>query len=126
MRPVFPSITFPNHYSLVTALHPGNHGIVENGFFDPARNVSYSFRDQATVTDGSWYGGEPIWVTAERQGMVSACFFWPGSEAAVKGVRPTLWNKYDVNVPNAERVATVVLRKKFLLSQMLCSRCDLL
>ena len=108
MRPVFPSITFPNHYSLVTGLHPGNHGIVENAFFDLARNATYSFRDQATVTDGSWYGGEPIWVTAERQGMVAACFFWPGSEAAVKGVRPTLWNKYDGTVPNAERVATVV------------------
>ena len=108
MRPVFPSTTFPNHYSLVTGLHPGHHGIVENGFFDPARNAAYSFRNEATVTDGSWYGGEPIWVTAERQGMVAACFFWPGSEAAVKGIRPTFWNKYDGTIPNAKRVATVL------------------
>ena len=108
MRPVFPSTTFPNHYSLVTGLHPGHHGIVENGFFDPARNAAYSFRNEATVTDGSWYGGEPIWVTAERHGMVAACFFWPGSEAAVKGIRPTFWNKYDGTIPNARRVATVL------------------
>src|SRR5687767_8370331 len=108
MRPVFPSTTFPNHYSLVTGLHPGHHGIVENGFFDPARNAAYSFRNEATVTDGSWYGGEPIWVTAERQGMVAASFFWPGSEAAIKGVRPTSWNKYDGTIPNADRVATVL------------------
>ena len=54
------------------------------------------------------YGGEPIWVTGERQGMVTACFFWPGSEAAIKGVRPTLWNKYDGSVPNSARVATVL------------------
>ena len=108
MRPVFPSITFPNHYSLVTGLYPGHHGIVENGFFDPVRNAAYSFRNEATVTDGSWYGGEPIWVTAERQGMVSACFFWPGSEAAIKGVRPTIWNKYDGNIANPARVATVL------------------
>jgi predicted AlkP superfamily pyrophosphatase or phosphodiesterase len=108
MRPVFPSITFPNHYSLVTGLHPGHHGIVENGFFDPLRNAAYSFRNEATVTDGSWYGGEPVWVTAERQGMVAACFFWPGSEAAIKGIRPTFWNKYDGTIPNPTRVATVL------------------
>ncbi len=108
LRPVFPAITFPNHYSLVTGLYPGHHGIVENSFFDPVRNAAYSFRDQATVTDGTWYGGEPIWVTAESQGMVAACFFWPGSEAAIKGVRPTFWNKYDGTVTNANRVATVL------------------
>jgi predicted AlkP superfamily pyrophosphatase or phosphodiesterase len=105
LRPVFPAITFPNHYSLVTGLYPGHHGIVENSFFDPARNAAYSFRNEATVTDGTWYGGEPIWVTGESQGMVTACFFWPGSEA---GVRPTFWNKYDGTVSNANRVAAVL------------------
>ena len=107
MRPVFPTITFPNHYSLVTGLYPGHHGIVENSFFDPVRNQAYSFRSP-TVSDGSWYGGEPIWVTAERQGMVAACFFWPGSEADIKGIRPTFWNKYDGTVPNDKRVDTVL------------------
>ena len=108
MRPVFPAITFPNHYSLVTGLYPGRHGIVENSFFDPVRNAAYSFRNDATVTDGTWYGGEPIWVTGETQGMVAACFFWPGSEAAIKGVRPTFWNKYDGTISNGVRVATVI------------------
>ena len=108
LRPVFPAITFPNHYSLVTGLYPGHHGIVENSFFDPVRNAAYSFRNEATVTDGTWYGGEPIWVTGESQGMVTACFFWPGSEAAIKGVRPTFWNKYDGTVSNANRIATVL------------------
>ena len=103
MRPVFPTITFPNHYSLVTGLYPEHHGIVENSFFDPVRNASFSFRNFQSVSDGTWYGGEPIWVTAERQGMVSACFFWPGSEADIKGIRPTFWNKYDGSVP--ERTA---------------------
>ena len=108
LRPVFPAITFPNHYSLVTGLYPGHHGIVENSFFDPERNAAYSFRDQATATDGTWYGGEPIWVTGESQGMITACFFWPGSEAAIKGVRPTHWNKYDGSVSNAARVGKVL------------------
>jgi predicted AlkP superfamily pyrophosphatase or phosphodiesterase len=108
MHPVFPSITFPNHYSLVTGLYPEHHGIVENSFFDPVRNAAFSFRNPLTVVDGSWYGGEPVWVTAEGQGMVAACFFWPGSDADVKGIRPTFWNRYDGTVPNEQRIETVL------------------
>ena len=108
MVPVFPSLTFPNHYSLVTGLHPGRHGIVSNRFYDPARQASYAYTDPKTVSDGAWYRGEPIWVTAEKQGMVSACFFWPGSEAAVQGVRPTFWNRYDGSVANQTRVQAVI------------------
>jgi predicted AlkP superfamily pyrophosphatase or phosphodiesterase len=109
MVPVFPSLTFPNHYSLVTGLHPGNHGIVANRFYDPARKETYSIGSESqTVSDATWYRGEPIWVTAEKQGMVSACFFWPGSEAAIQGVRPTIWNRYDGNIDNAARVTTVL------------------
>ena len=87
--PVFPSKTFPNHYSIVTGQYAESHGIVANRFFDPARNESYALGDAKTVLDGSWYRGEPIWVTAERQGMVSASYFWVGSEAAIEGIRPT-------------------------------------
>jgi predicted AlkP superfamily pyrophosphatase or phosphodiesterase len=108
MVPVFPSLTFPNHYSLVTGLYPEHHGLVENTFHDPDRHQTYSIRDQAAVSDGTWYRGEPIWATAEMQGMVAACFFWPGSEAAIGGVRPTLWNKYDGSIPNDTRVHTVL------------------
>ena len=108
MMPVFPSLTFPNHYSLVTGLYVERHGIVSNTFYDPVRRQTYSLTDRATVTDGSWYRGEPIWVTAETQGMVAGMFFWPGSEAAIKGVRPTFWKDYDSNVPNADRVNGVL------------------
>lgn len=92
--PVFPSKTFPNHYSIVTGQYAESHGIVANRFFDPVRNESYALGDPKTVLDGSWYRGEPIWVTAERQGMVSASYFWVGSEAAIKGIRPTYVKKY--------------------------------
>jgi predicted AlkP superfamily pyrophosphatase or phosphodiesterase len=108
LHPVFPTITFPNHYSLVTGLYPEHHGVVENSYFDPVRNAPFSFRNPLTATDGSWYGGEPIWVTAERQGMVAACFFWPGSDADVKGIRPTHWNRYDGTIPNERRIETVL------------------
>ena len=105
---VFPTLTFPNHYSLVTGLRPDRHGLVSNIFFDPIRRQTYSFRDPGTVSDGSWYRGEPIWVSAERQGMVAACYFWPGSEAAIGGIRPSLWTKYEGAVPNHVRVDTIL------------------
>ena len=108
MVPVFPSLTFPNHYSLVTGLDPQRHGIVSNRFYDPARKDTYVYTDARTVSDGSWYGGEPIWVTAESQGMVAACYFWPGSEAAIKGIRPTTFNKYTSGVTNEARIQTVL------------------
>ena len=108
MVPVFPSFTFPNHYSLVTGLHPGRHGIVNNRFYDPVLKEAYAYTDPEQIIDGRWYRGEPIWVTAEKQGMVSACFFWPGSEAAIQGIQATLWSKYDGKIPNAERVKTVL------------------
>ena len=108
LLPVFPSLTFPNHYSLVTGLYPDRHGIVANSFYDPARKQTYSLSDRKAVTDGTWYGGEPIWVTAEQQGMVAAMFFWPGSEAAIKGIRPTYWKDFDATIPNAERVTGVL------------------
>ena len=108
MIPVFPSLTFPNHYSLVTGLFPDRHGVVANSFYDPGRGSKYTMTDENSARDGSWYGGEPIWVTAETQGMVAACYFWPGSEAAIKGVRPTIANRYDGKIPNAERVKSVL------------------
>ena len=108
MRPVYPSLTFPNHYSIITGLYPEHHGIVANTFYDPSRNAVYSYRDSGTVTDGTWYGGTPLWVLAEQQGMRSASCFWVGSEADVQGTRPTYYLKYDVAFPNSRRVAQVL------------------
>ena len=106
--PAFPSKTFPNHFTIVTGLEPQHHGLVANRFFDPARNASYGMSDTLAVRDGTWYHGEPVWVTAERQGMVAASYFWPGSEADIGGLRPTRVKAYDGKVPNADRVDTVL------------------
>ncbi len=104
MLPSYPSITFPNHYSIVTGLYPEHHGIVANSFYDPARKETYSYHDSKTVGDGTWYGGTPLWVLAELQGMRSASFFWMGSEADIQGVRPTYYLKFDARSPNPKRV----------------------
>lgn len=105
---VFPTKTFPAHYSIATGMYPEAHGIVNNTFYDPQRGATYSIRDRETVGDGSWYRGEPIWVTAERQGMVAASFFWVGSEADIQGVRPTTWKPFDGRIPNETRVDSVL------------------
>ena len=106
--PVFPSLTFPAHYSIATGLYPGSHGLVTNTFYDQALDRTYSLSDRETVEDGRWYGGEPIWVTAEKQGMVSAAFYFVGSEADVQGIRPSHWKRFDPIVPNEVRVDTVL------------------
>ena len=108
MIPVFPSKTFPNHYSIVTGMYPETHGVVGNSFWDPQRNAGYGMSDSNAVIDGSWYRGEPIWATAEKQGMVSASYFWVGSEAVIAGVKPSMFKKYDGRVSNARRVDSVL------------------
>ena len=76
--PGFPSSTFPSHYSIVTGLHPGKHGIIGNSFFDRSRDAIYRLGNRDAVEDGSWYGGEPLWVAAEKAGLRSASFFLGG------------------------------------------------
>ena len=99
-RPEFPSKTFPNHYSMATGLTPGQHGIVVNSFFDPARGEMFL---RTSASEGKWFGGEPIWVTAERAGHSStAAYFWTGSEAEIQGVRPSYWNPFDATRPDSE------------------------
>ena len=102
--PAFPTLTFPNHYSIATGMYPGRHGLVGNTMMDPSFGATYSMRDREAVGDGRWYGGEPIWVTAETQGMTTASYFWVGTEAPVQGLRPTRWKRYDGSVPYEARV----------------------
>jgi predicted AlkP superfamily pyrophosphatase or phosphodiesterase len=106
--PCFPSGTFANHYSMATGLHPDHHGIIMNSFYAPDLGKHYSIRLRHTVEDGAFYGGEPIWATAKRQGMVTATFFWVGSEAAIGGVQPDFWKRYDRTVPFEDRIDTVM------------------
>jgi alkaline phosphatase D len=107
--PSFPSTTFANHYTLATGLYPDHHGIVLNNFYAPDFQQYYNKRrERETVRDGKFYGGEPIWVTAEKQNMKSATFFWVGSEAAIKNVRPTYWKLYQQCLPFEQRIDTVI------------------
>jgi predicted AlkP superfamily pyrophosphatase or phosphodiesterase len=110
MRPSFPSKTFPNHYTLVTGLRPDHHGIVENNMEDPAiPGVTFKMSDRRAVVDRRWWDeGEPVWVTAERAGIRTAPMYWPGSEAPIHGVRPSLWLAFDPAKPAAARADQIL------------------
>ena len=102
--PVYPSNTFPNHYTIVTGLYPSHHGIVNNTCFDAADGRFFRSSQPASAHDVRWWGGEPVWITAVKQGRVSACAFWPGSEAAIGGVHATYWRPYDYAIPFERRL----------------------
>ena len=106
--PVFPSSTFTNHYSIVTGLYPGRHGIIGNTFYDRARSEMYRMTKRTSVEDGQWYLGEPLWVAVEKAGGIAASYFWVGSEADIQGIRPTHYKKYDGRVKNSRRVQQVL------------------
>ena len=109
MIPSYPSVTFPNHYTIVTGLYPEHHGIVANTFYDPARKETYSYTNPKTTGDSSWYAGTPLWVLAEQQGMRAACFFWPSSDADIQGKRPSYYvGPYEDNYPDEKRVEQVL------------------
>ncbi|MFL9481765.1 ectonucleotide pyrophosphatase/phosphodiesterase [Chitinophagaceae bacterium LWZ2-11] len=107
MQSSFPSLTFPNHYTIVTGLYPSHHGLVDNSFFDENRKEGYGMSNKKAVADSSWYGGTPLWVLAEQQKMLSASFYWVASESAIKGVRPTYYYIYNEKISIDKRVQTV-------------------
>lgn len=102
--PSFPSKTFPNHYTLVTGLYPGNHGLVDNAFYDKKKNVKFSLDGNAQVIDPDFYGGTPLWQLAQQHGLPSASSFWVGSEAPVHGVYPTYHFPYKKDFPDGEQI----------------------
>lgn len=109
MIPSFPSTTFANHYTLATGLYPDHHGIVLNQFHAPEFGTIYNnANDKNTVREGRYYGGEPIWVTAEKQNVKAASYFWVGSEADISGIRPSIWKKYEQHFPFSQRIDSVI------------------
>jgi len=100
----FPTVTFPNHYSIATGLYPDHHGLINNSFPAVDLGLFYRMGDRTAVENPAFYGGEPVWVTAGKQGVKSASFFWVGSEAR----HPAYWKRYDESVKYEARIDTVI------------------
>uniref|UniRef100_A0A452FZJ0 Alkaline phosphodiesterase I n=1 Tax=Capra hircus TaxID=9925 RepID=A0A452FZJ0_CAPHI len=107
MRPVYPTKTFPNHYSIVTGLYPESHGIIDNKMYDPQMNAYFALKSKEKFNP-EWYKGEPIWLTAKNQGLKTGTFFWPGSDVKIKGIFPDIYKIYNVSVPFEERILAVL------------------
>lgn len=107
MQPSFPSLTFPNHYSIITGLYPSHHGLTDNEFYDRNSGVRYSMGNKKQVADASWYGGTPLWVLAEQQQMLTASFYWVASETPIKGMQPTYYYFYNEKIAMQQRIAEV-------------------
>ena len=105
--PVFPSKTFPSHYSMVTGLRPGEHGIISNNMRDPGWEGDFRLGTDE-LTKGRWWGGEPFWTTANKNGLVTAAYFWPGSDVLINNDRPNYFHPYDGSVPYEDRVDRVL------------------
>lgn len=111
MRPSYPSSTFPNHYTLVTGLVPDHHGIVNNSFWDRENGRQYSMGDSLTRNNPDYYRGEPIWITAEKQGVTAGSLYWVGSNIDIRGMYPTyykVWAK-EPRLSFAERIDTALV-----------------
>ncbi len=106
--PVFPSLTFPNHYSIATGSYSGKHNITGNSFYDKFYNEKYDYRNKETVRNAKFYKSEPIWVTAERQGLKTASYYWVGTEAPIKGYSPSIFKYYDGSVSFSSRIDSVI------------------
>jgi len=107
MTSAFPSLTFPNHYSIVTGLYPAHHGLVDNTFFDEKANATYTMSNKKMVADPYWYGGTPLWVLAEKQQMVTASFYWVASEAPIENTQPTYFYNYNDKIKIEKRIAQI-------------------
>ncbi|MCX7556563.1 ectonucleotide pyrophosphatase/phosphodiesterase [Xanthomonadaceae bacterium JHOS43] len=109
LRPSFPSLTFPNHYTLVTGLVPDRHGIVHNTMRDPESSQRFTLANREAVENAFWWNdAQPIWNTARQAGLRSATMFWPGSEAPVRGHHPHYWHTFDAGMTPEARVAQVL------------------
>ena len=106
--PSYPSKTFPNHYTIVTGLYPGHHGIVANTVKDPPTGRRLSMGNSIENGDAMWWGGEPIWVTAQLGGLLTASMFWVGSEALIEGHRPNFWSPFNNSLSGNARVDRIL------------------
>ncbi|XP_063089552.1 ectonucleotide pyrophosphatase/phosphodiesterase family member 3 isoform X2 [Cavia porcellus] len=107
MRSMYPTKTFPNHYTIVTGLYPESHGIIDNNMYDVTFNKNFSL-SSTEKNNPKWWGGQPIWLTAKYQGLKTASYFWPGSDVRINDSFPTFYKNYNGSIPYEERITTLL------------------
>ncbi|KAI0755226.1 Phosphodiest-domain-containing protein [Daedaleopsis nitida] len=108
MKPVFPTLTFPNHWALMTGLYAETHGIVGNNFWDPATGLVFEYNRIESAWIPGWWSGEPMWETAEKAGVRTANLMWPGPPKTSTGVAPTYFVPWRDKVPLQEKLDQIL------------------
>lgn len=107
LRPSYPSITFPNHYSIISGSYPEHHGILNNIFTNTC-GETYHLKDTISVRDKKWYKREAFWTTAKRNRIITASYYWPGSEVLDSSIRPDYFFPYNHTEPHKNKTDQVV------------------
>ncbi|XP_074752439.1 ectonucleotide pyrophosphatase/phosphodiesterase family member 3 [Athene noctua] len=107
MRAVYPTKTFPNHYTIVTGLYPESHGIIDNSMYDVNLNAHFSLSGTEKFKP-SWWKGQPVWLTAMYQNLKAGTFFWPGSDVPINGTYPTLYHVFNSSVSYEQRISGIL------------------
>ncbi|KAF8512855.1 Phosphodiest-domain-containing protein [Hysterangium stoloniferum] len=108
MQPVFPTLTFPNHWALLTGLFAESHGIVANNFWDPETQSVFSYSNPTLSWNASWWKGEPIWETASKAGLITANLMWPGPPVTMTGISPTYYVPFKDKVPLRQKLDQIL------------------
>ncbi|KAM3866496.1 glycerophosphocholine cholinephosphodiesterase ENPP6, partial [Diretmus argenteus] len=98
MTPDFPSLSYPNYYSLMTGRYCEVHHMTGNYMWDEASSKEFLIGTNADSRLPLWWdGSEPIWVTLQKLGKSVFMYYWPGCEVEILGVRPKFCREYVYN-----------------------------
>jgi predicted AlkP superfamily pyrophosphatase or phosphodiesterase len=101
---IVPSITFPSHASEATGVTVGAHGIPSNVFYDTVSQQIYKFPNDASVLQA-----EPIWITAQRQGVRTLVYDWPMAHTFTGAVRPEYYYaNFDGSLHDEDRLHRII------------------
>ena len=99
--PITPSLTFPSHVTEATGTPASKHGIPSNVFYDAASRQEYKMPTAASLLQA-----EPIWITAQRQGVRTLVHDWPLSYQQPGPVRTDYANETFDGKPSDEQRLT--------------------
>ncbi|KAL5501745.1 hypothetical protein ACEPAH_9005 [Sanghuangporus vaninii] len=108
MKSIFPTLTFPNHWALMTGLYAESHGIVANNFWDPQSQSEFHYNKEKSTWNPTWWFGEPMWETTGHANVISANLMWPGPPKTMSGASPTYFVPWKDKVPLKEKLDQVM------------------
>ena len=92
MRASDPTVTWPNHTTLVTGVPPAKHGVLGNNFFDRVKNEKVALIWDPVLNKDEIVKVPTIYDVAKSAGLKTAAIRWP----ATRGAKSIDWNSPDL------------------------------